>query len=238
MTEFFINKKEKPKQKNTTVFTLKNINTTDIDKKYQLLDKLNDISNTNPVNVYTIEQDITSLKKLGISSLQYEPIITTFSKDKTKLQLYPVMWCKSNTLPETTDIPCFGCRRKYKTCPIGIPINYIKKDNRDCFEVDGMVCSFNCIKLHIKESPSPLYKNTPLLIDKLYFCIFGEYPKEPIHISPSWRQRKEYGGNLSDEEFEKSLQTIKFTDTHQVVDNDIYKLKTRIYEIEDVKNFS
>lgn len=238
MTEFFNYKKEKPKQKRTT-FVLKNIDPSDIDKKYQLIDKINNLNqiSNEPTNVLPIERDITSLKTLGISSLQYEPITTIFSKDKTKLQLYPVMWCKSESLPTQTDIPCYGCRRRYTTCPIGIPIDYHNKDGRHIFEVDGMVCSFNCIKLHIKESPSPLYKKTLMLIDKLYFCIFGVYPREPIVMSPSWRQREEYGGNLSDADFEKCLQTVLITDMNQVSDN-IYKLKSRLYEIEDVRNFN
>lgn len=224
----FFNFKKIKKIPNTT-FILKNIEPTYIDKEFQLI--INDVSSSINYN-YTINKDTTSVEKLGISMLKYQPIITIVSREKSKQKLYPVMMDinSSNTLPEKTTIPCFYCRRKYDTSPIGIPIKYTSDKK---FETDAMVCSFNCIKSYISEHPSPLYRNTPVLIDQLYYRIFNKYPKEKILPSPSWRHRQEYGGLLTDEEYSKSLQTLVIKDLHQV--GDLFYLKNRIYEIEDSK---
>lgn len=149
-------------------------------------------------------------------------------------------------LPQQTGIPCFGCHRCFSTVPIGIPIEYypsiyvskndltkikkltvnerqkLEQDETnniiflEYFDIDGIVCSFNCIYQVIEDNPSPLYKKTPSLIPYLYKMIFGMYPKEKIIKSPSWKLREQYGGPLTDDEFVKNLQTIKFTDMHQI----------------------
>lgn len=83
------------------------------------------------------------------------------------------------------------------------------------YDTDLMVCSFNCMYSVISESPCPLYKETPSLIPKLYYDIFGKFPARKILKAPSWRLREEYDGPLSDVEFEKCLQKIDFVEIQQ-----------------------
>ena len=206
----------------------------------------------------------TSLEKLGISSIQKEPIVTVINKEKTKLKTFITMedFSTKQCLPTSTIVPCFYCRRKFDTVPIGIPIDfhpsvYVDKNDPkrikklttketttlnddstvklDYFDVDGIVCSFNCIFAFIDENPSHLYTKTPYLVPQMYKMIFGKFPSEQIFKSPSWRLRKEYGGVLSDEEFVKNLQTLKFTDTSQITK--ICRLNNpvgRVYKVEEI----
>lgn len=188
----------------------------------------------------------TTLEKLGISSLRKQPMTTIINNEKTKLQVvFTLVDIKSGEkLPTTTKIPCFGCHRCFTTIPLGIPIEYhpsiyiskedpgkIKKisinertkleekyevKKLEYFDVDGIVCSFNCIISVLEDSHSPLYSKTRELIPQMYKLIFGKYPTEKITRAPHWRLREEYGGPLNDNEFISNLQILKFTDTHQV----------------------
>ena len=269
-------KKNGKKKTSDLTFTLNNINVAKIDRDFNMeeMKKLGD-----NCDIIFETEGATSLEKLGISSLKKEPMITILPKEKTKFQTYTTMIdiMSKKELPTQTNIPCFGCRRKYKTQPIGIPIKYYpsvyiskkddtrtkkltlndrikienikdvpknqsdsknldKKDNitfLDYFDTDGLVCSFNCMYLVMEENPSPLYKETTSLIPLLYKMIFGTYPKQKILKSPSWRLRQEYDGPLTDDEYEKCLQTIIFTDMHQI--QKVQRLMNPVGKIFDVR---
>lgn len=245
-TFFESKKKTKKKTNDDFSFVLRNIDVAKIDKDFNM-GEMKNIGEPSEL-IFDVEEEGTSLEKLGISSLRKEPIITIISKEKTKLQTFITMedYKTKKKLPQKTDIPCFGCHRRFSTIPIGVPIDYhpsiysskndpskIKKltinerkklelneDNDvtvlEYFDTDGIVCSFNCIFSVIEDNPSPLYKKTSSLVPQLYKMIYDLYPKEKIIRSPSWRLREEYGGILSDEEFVTNLQTIQFIDMHQV----------------------
>ena len=241
----FFGKKSQAKKKDDFTFTLNDIDVAKIDKDFNMNEMRN--IETHDI-VFDTDDNKTSLKKLGISSLRHEPITTIIPKEKTKLHTFITMTdlASKKEMPQSTNIPCFNCRRHFTTCPLGIPIEYhpsvykskndpskIKKltinerqklevdktndiEVLEYFDTDGIVCSFNCIVGFIDDNPSPLYKKTPSLIPKMYRMIFGKYPTEAIIKSPSWRLREEYGGVLSDEEFVANLQTLVFTDLNQI----------------------
>lgn len=253
-TSFFGGKSKKTVKKKSNgddfTFTLSNIDVAKIDKDFNM-EKMKefgcDISSGKNIIIFDGGEEGTSLEKLGISSLKKEPLTTIVSKDKKKIYTYLSMVdiVSSKKMPDSTTIPCYGCRRKFSSQPLGIPIDfhpsyYVSKNDTtkirrlttndreklqldpennivimDYFDTEGVVCSFNCIVSCIGESPSPIYKKTPYLISMMYKMIFGKYPDQKILRSPSWKMREEYGGPLSDKEFERSLQTIQFTDTHQ-----------------------
>ena len=159
-------------------------------------------------------------------------------------------------VPNRSSIPCMGCHRIYSSCPLGVPIHYVPnmiestiktdkgvmglltplKENKskkmvlsnDYFITDGMVCSFNCM-LSVGDSNPQLYRDTPTLMNLMYKKIFGKFPHQHIARAPDWKLRQTYGGPLTDDEFEKCLQTISFIDTSQ--------LKTyvigRVFEVYD-----
>lgn len=265
MTSFFNGKKKTSKKTSEEfIFNLQNIDVARIDKDFNM----NVMKNINDVNdlIFEPEVESTSLEKLGISSLKTEPITTIVSKDKIKLQTFTTMkdYTTNMKIPLSTDIPCFGCHRRFKTVPLGIPIEYhpsIYISKNDCtrikritvterkklqqgenkvveleyFDVDGIVCSFNCMLSVIDDNPSPLYKKSRSLIPIMYKMIFDCYPKDKIIKAPSWRMRQEYGGCISDEEFVSNLQTIQFTDMHQIEKTlRLMNPVGRVFKVEDV----
>lgn len=271
MTTFFGKSKKTTKKKNGQeefTFTLTNIDIAKIDKNFNMENMKEfgcDLSGKSGNNI--VFDEGTSLEKLGISSLRREPITTIVSKDKKKIHSYLSMFdiVTDKKMPSETTIPCHGCRRRFTSQPIGIPIDfhpsyYVSKNDptkikrltvkeretlessgensivyMDYFDTEGIVCSFNCIITCIEDSPSPIYKKTLSLISMMYKMIFGVYPIQKIIKAPSWRMREEYGGPLSDEEFEGVLQTVKFTDTQQC--QKIQRMINpvgRIFEVNDI----
>jgi hypothetical protein len=102
--------------------------------------------------------------------------------------------------------------------------------DKDYYETDGVFCSFNCMLTFIIENKmNPMYKNSRLLMYKLYFDIFGLYPKDLIP-APHWRLIDEYGGPLTITEYRKSFNKLEYIDMGKI--NYIPKFKTveRIYE--------
>ena len=269
MTSFFGKSKKVSKKKTTSdefVFSLTDIDVVKIDKDFNMESIKEFGYDTTGKNNISFVSEGTSLEKLGISSLRREPI-TTFISKEIKIQSYlsQIDIVTNTIIPEITNIPCYGCRRKFSTHPLGIPLDfhpsyYVSKNDAtkikrltpkerekleedpenkimilDYFDTEGIVCSFNCIVSCIEDYPSPMYKKTPYLISMMYKMIFNKYPDQRIIKAPSWKMREEYGGPLSDEEFEKSLQTIKFTDTHQY--KKVQRLMNpvgRIFEVVDI----
>ena len=88
---------------------------------------------------------------------------------------------------------------------------------KNFFETDGIFCSFNCIVSFIEEnSNNPLYQNSYNYSYLMYKHIFGDYPSYPFIRSPSWKLRKEYGGPLSDEDYNKYIQSIPIVESKQI----------------------
>jgi hypothetical protein len=262
---FFGGKTKKTSKKKTQndefAFTLTDIDVPKLDTDFHI-ERMKNIGD----GIVFDMGESTSLERLGISTLRREPLITTIAEDKRKIYTYVSLYdiVTKKQLPAKTNICCYGCRRRFTTQPIGIPIEFhqsvyvsktdakirrltererleLQKDENntivemDYFDTEGIVCSFNCIYLCIEESPSSLYKKTHELITKLYQMIFGDYPTEKINKAPNWRLREEYGGPLSDEEFEKTLQTIQFIDAHQI--HRVQRLMSpvgRVYEARDI----
>jgi len=88
---------------------------------------------------------------------------------------------------------------------------------KNFFETEGIVCSFNCMVSYIDDnSLNPLYQNSYNYLHLMYKYIFGEYPSNPIIRAPSWKLRKEYGGQLNDTDYAKYLQEIPIVDSKQI----------------------
>jgi hypothetical protein len=88
-------------------------------------------------------------------------------------------------------------------------------DNNDYFDGEGIFCSFNCMVGFISENNCIKYKNTGILINKLYYKLFGFFPKHKILPAPSWRLLKSYGGDLTIDEYRNSFQTVDFSNAWQ-----------------------
>lgn len=85
------------------------------------------------------------------------------------------------------------------------------------FDGEGIFCSFNCMLAFVKENNNVKYKNSYMLILTLYKVIFGNYPKEKILEAPSWKMLKEYGGELTINEYRKCFQLVSYKDMNQYI---------------------
>lgn len=178
-------------------------------------------------------------------------VIDSFNK---KLTYWGVMIdLLGNVLPTQTNIPCWGCRSKFNTCPIGCPIKYTSiletrqsesKDDKDSkfervsrkktrkeskdskpaevpfnnsniikdlFDVEGIFCSFCCVKSFIHDQKSTRYKNSYGLLTLLYSKVFGK--PQYIPFAPDWKTLKKWGGFLTIEEFRASFGNTMFIQT-------------------------
>jgi hypothetical protein len=80
----------------------------------------------------------------------------------------------------------------------------------ECFETDGIFCSFNCCKSFIMDNrKNPLYSQSISLLLKLYEHIHGTR-SVTIHSAPHWKMLKEFGGNLTISEFRNSFMKLNY----------------------------
>lgn len=83
----------------------------------------------------------------------------------------------------------------------------------DYYETDGGFCSFNCCMAFINDNThNPMYKNSKHLLQRMHFEIFGKFGKK-IHSAPSWRLLRDYGGDLTIEEFRNTFLRHLFVPT-------------------------
>ena len=80
--------------------------------------------------------------------------------------------------------------------------------------VDGIFCSFNCCYAFILEQqPNPIYQQSEVLLKRMYYDLFPDFDTQ-LFPSPSWRLLKQYGGELTIEEYRKNLFKIEYIDHH------------------------
>ena len=103
--------------------------------------------------------------------------------------------------------------------------------SRSFYETTGIVCSFNCMWSYLDENYNdPMFANSKHLIYSLYKHIFGDFPSQSFTRSPSWKLRKEFGGPLADEDYQKCIQNIVIIDSKQTKNNNQNKTE-HIYEV-------
>lgn len=92
--------------------------------------------------------------------------------------------------------------------------NNFELDNLDTnyYLIDGIFCSFNCCYAYILSNKlNPLYKNSTMYLKKLYYEMFKDSECK-LNPAPDWRLLKEYGGELSIEDFRKNFYKIDYID--------------------------
>ena len=119
-------------------------------------------------------------------------------------------WCNvidktsNNYLDKHTDIKCWWDRHKFKTSPLGCPLEYSK----NIFFTEGIFCSFPCIYAYIHSMKDIEYTDSIILLNLMIKLYFNKNIQ--IKEAPSWKLLKEYGGHLSIEEFRQSFSNINF----------------------------
>ena len=155
----------------------------------------------------------TRLLELLKNNSNFEKLSFNLSQDiQNKSELNECNNYLKDSLSKDTDKNSI---KKIDNCDINNN-RYHKILTKDFFETDGVFCSFNCIVSFIEEnSYNPLYQNSNHLIYLMYKHIFGHFPNKSFIRSPSWKLRKEYGGILSDEDYDKFVQTVPIIESKQ-----------------------
>lgn len=84
------------------------------------------------------------------------------------------------------------------------------------YETDGIFCSFNCCMSYInKNSNNTLYSQSKHLLHQIFFTYFKK--NMPIKPAPDWRLLKDYGGNLSIQEFRNTFNRIEIQKIKQYI---------------------
>jgi len=90
-------------------------------------------------------------------------------------------------------------------------------NENDYYLMDGLFCSFNCCLAYIREnSNNPLYQNSEVLLNKIYYDMFG-LKSQPLIEAPSWRLLKNYGGHILIEEFRRNFFKVEYNDFSNIV---------------------
>lgn len=205
-------------------FTLKGIDHKTILERYSLYipgEKSGGVTKISELNSKSFVDDIKTDKKYIITMLDH--LSCQKLPEKTSLFCW---WCRNsfNTTP-------VGCPLKY--VPTQIEKKYyseIHKENysilhnistknidrvvssstkENYYETDGIFCSFNCCLSFIQDNnKNPLYYQSRTLVGKIYTEMCDTITLD-INPAPHWRVLKDYGGNMSIEEFRESF--CKFT---------------------------
>lgn len=198
------------------VFILSGIDVASINKQYSL---------STPQNVTFLQIEDP---KINVSMLNY--------LTKQKLTIY-------------SGVNCFWCRHPFDTVPIGCPISYkvdvkVKDltsffcDNivqiktpteKGWYEVDGVFCGLSCCKAFIEDNEyDPIYENSMSLLYKLYNELEHKMNKD-INTAPNWRLLREYGGNMTIEEFRENIKIYTFS-FHNLIRIPFYQSIGYVYD--------
>ena len=171
--------------------------------------QLASFSNPETDNIYKLH---TTLEHNGVSRTNTKPLDTIVLNDELAIKLFasPINKVRGH-------VKCWHCRHLLPPdwYPLGIPLSYSEKTKQ--FSIEGIFCSFNCIRAYIHESNTTFrYKESGHLLHMMYRKLFGmETPIIEIKPSPSWKLLKEYGGHLDIDDYRKCLQYIEYKQMKQ-----------------------
>lgn len=226
-------------------FTLKNIDTNEIDTKYKLI-----TPQPQPLEQTEVfPENITTIDELYSSNTQTSH---SYIDENRK---YCVSMLDSVSKKSIQKSFCFWCRHSFHTVPIGCPIRYVcnkvaqihiseitkekyiichkvsrnvfnnypaDEKNRlienDYYETDGCFCSFNCCFAFINDNVhSGIYANSKYLLMKMYSEVFKDSKLSNINPSPHWRLLKDYGGFMTIKEYKVSMRNFVYIDIEQII---------------------
>ena len=216
-----------------TKFVLKGINMTYLDQQY-VMTEIQDTSINMMVSEVehrdTLTKITSTLESIGVSKSRSKPFDTILMNDELNIRLF----ITPNTIPPnngaTTPLKvltelkkscCWYCRHPIPTewHPLGIPLKHkIAADKVDCFECEGVFCSFNCCVSYLNEHTDYRFKDSSVMLLMMYRKI-TKCGKTVTSIlpSPSWKLLKEYGGHLSIEDYRKCIQQIDYKSMQQLL---------------------
>lgn len=129
---------------------------------------------------------------LNLSSEDEEFVIKKPISIKKSVVLYNKDNCKAK---------CFNCHYLFENSPFYLPFDYCQELDR--YKVYGNFCSPNCVKSYCINSKH--FQNKLHIVGQFYRKLFGA--KFRIKPAPSYLTLKDYGGQLTIEEFRESFYT-------------------------------
>lgn len=129
---------------------------------------------------------------LSLSSEDEEPIVQKTTTKKKSVITYN---------KEITKTRCYNCHNFFDNSPFYLPFDHCPILDR--YKIYGNFCSPNCVKTFCINSTH--FKSKQHLVGQFYRKLFGaEFRIKP---APSYLTLKEYGGDLTIEEYRKSFYT-------------------------------
>lgn len=206
-------------------------NITSDDITPQNITKISDLSVIrNTPEIISFIDEAKKSHKCTISMIDF-----TSKKEFTQNSVYDCFWCR-NQIPRT--VKAIGCPIKYvPTQAVKTYYSEISKDkytikenitskrrqkiedNPDCkldiikndyYLTDGIFCSFNCCMAYIEDNKNnSMYDMSGMLLLKIYHNIYPENVHS-IDGAPHWRKLKQYGGELTIDQFRDSFNKIDY----------------------------
>jgi hypothetical protein len=155
------------------------------------------------------------LENLGLTKEQkkYEPTVAKVADISTKNGPKIVLNFNKSSLnnEECSNLHCWWCRYSIPNDVqvLGCPLRFAE----ETFICEGSFCSFNCIKAYIEDKNhyNMKYRESISLTILYYSKIFNlTISYSNIFTAPHWSLLKNYGGNLSIEEFRNEFQRIEY----------------------------
>ena len=108
---------------------------------------------------------------------------------------------------------CWWCKNCFDHPAVGVPETYFQ----DKFYCIGNFCSYNCALSYIIDCNDNVWKKISLL-NLLYYKTYNTNKK--IVAAPNWKQLKEYGGNLTIDQFRKNsiINSSEYTLLHPPIE--------------------
>lgn len=224
------------------VFTLKNIDTEEIEQLYGL-----------NVSANFCDTDVQPKNTTKISDLiqAKNPSQIVFFDETRKLHkcvLTMIDFEKRHDISTCDKYSCFWDRHSFDSMPIGCPVKYVSStatkkyhseiskdiytirenittlksgriqdpciniDNDSYYETDGVFCSFNCVKAFILENKHNKLYDQSMILLYKMYNELNQTTCGTFDTAPSWRLLKEYGGILDIQAFRSSFNRIDYVD--------------------------
>lgn len=135
---------------------------------------------------------------------------------KNQMKLWPnfIDISTNGHLPPSTTKLCWWDRHSFQNRPIGCPLRYYKKEDKEIYETEGIFCSFSCCKSYIIDRNSNVkYKDSLSILSSLFMILSQDKSHYILPSAPSWKLLKEYGGHLSIQEYRASVGNLEYEDT-------------------------
>jgi hypothetical protein len=149
---------------------------------------------------------------------------STYTSNFISYEKLPSIFEDINTWQKQTNLLCWNCSLSFTSIPVFIPqviepYSHKHNDNvKYSIGVHGVFCSFICAKHYVKTNYHTLVDRIETLNKlELLYTLFYNAKMKDITDYPSPLQMKQYGGDLSVEEFTTLLEASKKEEASYIV---------------------